>query len=57
MDLALIGENDDFLYCAKRALEVGSGIDIHVLAGQGHLSAISDPEFARIIAEFLAADR
>ena len=55
--LLLVGEIDHLKFSADKALAVGSNIRMHVLAGQDHLSAISDPKFARVIREFLMADR
>jgi pimeloyl-ACP methyl ester carboxylesterase len=51
--LLLIGEQDEFKYCADRCLQVGQNIEIKILAGQNHITAISDPNFGRIAEQFL----
>ena len=48
----VIGENDQFKFSADKALEVGSRMEMTVLPGQNHLSAIADPGFVRAILDF-----
>jgi pimeloyl-ACP methyl ester carboxylesterase len=51
--MLVIGEHDQFKLSADKALQVGSRMEMTVLPGQDHLSAIADPEFARAVLAFL----
>lgn len=55
--MLVIGENDQFKFSADKALAVGSRMEMTVLPGQDHLSAIADPAFVRAIHEFLVAGK
>jgi pimeloyl-ACP methyl ester carboxylesterase len=51
--LLLVGEHDEFKYCADRALQVGRSMEMRVLEDQSHITAISDPDFGKIVEKFL----
>ncbi len=53
--MLVIGENDQFKFSADKALVAGSRMEMTVLPGQDHLSAIADPGFVRAVLEFFRA--